>query len=45
MTNLEGEVVRSSCRSCVDLNSSRLHGITDQNCLVDIFCEHTALQK
>jgi hypothetical protein len=42
--DLEGEVIGSSCRCGVDLNGSRLHGIADQNSLVDVFGEDASLQ-
>lgn len=41
---LEGEVVRATCGSGVDLHRSCLHGVTDADRGVDVSREHAALQ-
>ena len=42
---LEGEVVRSTCRGRVDLHGSCLHGVRDEDGLVDVLGEYTALHS
>lgn len=41
---LEGEMVRSAGWCRVDLHSSSLHCVTDQDCLVDVSCENASLK-
>ena len=42
---LEGEVVWPPSRRGVDLDCSRLHGIADDDGLVDVLCEDATLQR
>lgn len=40
---LEWEVVRATCRCCINLHCACLHCVANVDCLVDVLCEDTAL--